>query len=77
VCSGTQNSWYPPIPGCIVKASETVVAWPGWMVVGPTTASGGQQPAAALTCGTCDRRSGRSPTLVSVKVTRAGVSNRW
>lgn len=30
---GTRNSWGPPIPSCIVNASDNVVEPPGLMVV--------------------------------------------
>jgi hypothetical protein len=31
--SDIRNSWAPPIPSCIVKASDNVVDLPGLMVV--------------------------------------------
>jgi hypothetical protein len=64
------------MPGCIVNSSVTVVDRPGLMVVCPTTASGGQQPAMTLTGGDSVRRNGASPVFVSVNTTRAGVSKR-
>ena len=76
VLTGTQNSWYPPIPACIVNPSVRVVEPPGLMVVCPTTAAGGQQPALRTTRGASVRRREPSPALLSVKTTRAGVSNR-
>lgn len=33
VRKGTRNSWAPPIPTCIVKASVSLVELPGLMVV--------------------------------------------
>ena len=76
VLTGTQNSWYPPIPACIMNSSVSVVEPPGLMVVCPTTAAGGQQPALRTTRGASVRRREPSPALLSVKTTRAGVSNR-
>jgi len=77
VLTGTQNSWYPPIPACIMNSSVSVVELPGLMVVCPTTASGCQQPALRTTRGASVRRRVPSPALLSVNTTRAGVSNRW
>jgi len=76
VRSGTTNSWAPPMPSCIVKASVSVVEPPGRMVVCPTTASGGQHPLTTSTRGTPTIRSTPSPVLANMKTARTGASNR-
>lgn len=75
VRSGTMNSWAPPIPSCIVKASVSVVEPPGRMVVCPTTAAGGQHPLTTSTRGTPTSRSTPSPVLANVNTARTGASN--
>ena len=76
VRSGTRNSWAPPMPACIVNASDNVVEPPGLMVVCPTTARGGQHPLRTLTSGTSTSLKRPSPAFVRVKTARAGASNR-
>ena len=67
----TKNSCGPPMPACMVKIMLSVVDCPGWMVVEPTTASGGQHPFSALTGETSTIRSGTSPALVRVNTALA------
>lgn len=76
VRNGTRKSWTPPIPGCIMNSSVRVVVEAGAMVVCPTTASGGQQPATTRTRGVSVSCNDVSPAFVSVNTTRAGVSKR-
>jgi hypothetical protein len=59
-----------------MNSSRRLVAEPALMVVCPTTASGGQQPAMTATRGVSVKRNGASPAFVSMNTTRAGVSNR-
>ena len=47
----TRKSWGPSMPSCIINSRVTAVSSPGWSVVEPTTARGGQQPSTTFTSG--------------------------
>jgi hypothetical protein len=51
------------------------VSWPGWMVVEPTTARGGQHPSINSTCGSPRILRGWPPALLKRKVVRTELSN--
>lgn len=51
VFRSTRKSWGPAIPACIVNCNVISVCWPGFNVVAPTTARGGQQPSTSRTWG--------------------------
>ncbi len=64
----TKSKWCgPPMPWCIENETEMVVDPPGWTVVEPTTALGGQQPAIVSTS-TLLIVSGLSPTVFASNV---------
>lgn len=76
VCCGCTGSFeltvnwkrcFPPIPGCMLKATLIVVDFPGSIVVEPTTGFGGQQPWATLTSA-LPMVSFWSPTFLTWKV---------
>lgn len=51
VLTFTRKSCKPSMPLCIMNSIESGVLCPGWMVVEPTTALGGQQPCLTSTIG--------------------------
>ncbi len=53
------------MPSCMVNSADTVVDWPGFKVVEPTTARGGQQPSTVSTAGLAAIVNGASPTFRS------------